>query len=62
MIVVIYSTEGELWKGKLPNVPRVGELITINDKNRFGVYTAVKVNWHVCQKKVTIEVVEGILK
>lgn len=58
MIIAIYSTEGELWKGKMSHVPRIGEQIRINNKKLYGRYTVLSVDWHVDNKKVVIDVRE----
>lgn len=58
MKVKVYSSDGDIWQGKLKQIPRIGENICINNKTRYGHYVVTLVLWRLDQEEVNIKVSE----
>lgn len=56
--VMFTPTRGEVWAGKLDAVPRIGERVFINNKQRHGWFNVKQVTWEVDQKQVMIDLEE----
>lgn len=59
MSIEIFTVkQGEVWKGKLDQIPRVGDRICVNNKKHYGYYIVQVVLWNVDWKQVLLRCVE----
>lgn len=54
--VELYNTDGMKWQGKLTHLPRIGEVVRINNKTMYGKFTVVRIQHDVDDCKVLIRI------